>query len=363
MKYFFYFFFLILLTTCEPIPLPIHMPTSPIFEMIGTVGNKPLNLAAGVNELELTTNVEPAPLQVVIHRGELHTKNCTSLCKGSLKLALRQNRSESKNISIGRKFYYNPVKDSLSVSAINTSVLKNENASKYTYIWTVNGKEVSKKEVLSFNIQPSSLGTVCLFVNHPNGNEASQCQIIDFNLLDSFPGLKVSIEPSINANKNGQLKAIVKGAGPFKFLWNSKISSDKDLLELDLKKESHHCVEVKDRFGNKASACIDLKPEAKVKSQVDFELKYDQPKIRDWAQYNSVELTYVDDQAIEWTTSGSIQPSSSSFEILTVEPFEANSLQQSTKKIKIVFDALFFNRNKSTLQIKAKGTMALALPN
>ncbi len=366
-KYFVLFILSCMLTTCEKIELPIQMVGKPpIFELTGTIGNKPLKLAAGLNNLELQTGFEIAPLNVVILKGELNTKGCGTGCKGSLALAIRQNLFEfrsiaNKKIVVDRKPYYSNQRDSFVMTSVNRSVLTSGSSAKYKYKWTLNDKEYSEDEKIALSVTPIAPYRVCLAITHPDGSEANQCQVVDFNLLDSFPGLKVSIEPLLNQNKTWTLQAKVRGVGPFKYMWNNVVSDNAN-LEVDLKKATKHCLIVTDVKGHKASVCLDLHTEAKIRTKADFDLNYEASTLRSWTQYNTVELHYIDDQGVVWNTINPNQPGSSVFEILEEAPYEMNAQNQPTRKIKIKLNALLYSRNLAPRTINATGFMAVAVP-
>ena len=349
--------------TCNKIELPLNPIETPIFEMKATFGNQPVNLAAGIDGLELDTRFFAENLDVLILQGELKKKNCIPPCPTSLRVSLRQDHREflansGAGLSPGRRTIYHEGRDSFLVHAKSFSQLSNNG--RYDYKWTVNEKKVADKEVVSFPFNPQIKNTVCLYVSHPDGSNASQCQVIDYSLKDSFPGLKVSIEPQYNQTRGWTLVPKIRGTGPFKFKWDNK-SAD-PVLELDPKQASSHCITVLDARGNAASACVDFNPEGKIKCRADFDLTADVARLKEWTQFNTADMVFVNDRGERFLSSVMTQPSNATFEILEVTPFEENALQQPTRKLRIRFDLMLYGANKTAMPFKGSGTIAVAYP-
>lgn len=353
---------------CKKIELPIIMDpqqASPIFEMKAEVAGKPVTWTAGLNNVVLNTSFTSSPLEVLVLEGTLRDKGCATTCKQSLQIKLRYRASEflrdtSKNILPGRLIFFKGNPDSLQLKTKNNSVLANSSNGKYTYLWSINEIKYSDKESIAFNIKPQNKSKICLTIVHPDKSTASQCQSLDYSSIDSFPGLKVSIMPVQAANKNWSITAKINGIGPFKYFWDNK--STDPTTEIDTKAASYQCLTVYDVRGNTASACIDLQPEGKVKSRADFDFILSDPNVlKDFIQYNTAEMIYIDESGQSWSTANP-QRQSAHFEVLQVSPYIENEVKQATRKIKISFDADFYNANRSSIAIKGTGTMAVAYP-
>ena len=353
---------------CHKIELPIiidPVQVKPIFEMTGTVAGKPLMLTAGVNNVTLSTEFQSGSLEILSLEGILKNQNCSINCKQSLQLKLRYRQHEflrdtAKSILPGRMTFFRDTPDSLVLKVKNNSVLASSSNSKYTYQWTIDDKKYSDKESFLTSINPKIKSKVCLNIVHPDGSNSSQCQAIDFASLDSFPGLKVALIPIQLQSKLWTLMSRVEGVGPYKYVWDNK--SVTPTQDIDIKSASNQCLTVYDNRGNVASACVDLQPEAKVKSRADFDLVFDLTQLRELTQFNTVELIYIDENGVRWSTAGNVQKPISNFEILQVNSFQENTNKQSTRKLKIAFEAEFYNSARTAIAIKAIGTMAVAFP-
>jgi len=351
--------------SCNKIELPIKIAEAPIFEVKAVLGTQALNLAAGKENVILDTRFQQDELNVLKLIGELKKKDCVPPCPSSLRITLRQNNREftanpTRSIKTGRRAFFNAPTDSFLIHTKNTSILSNTGMAKYNFSWTVNDKKFTERENLSININPLVRNNVCMYVSHPDGSNASQCQAVDYNLADSFPGLKVNIVPQNVSNRGWVLVPVISGIGPFKYTWNNK-SSDPS-IELDLKQPSSNCLTVVDSRGNMASSCIDINPEAKIKCQANFDLNYDQSRLKEFIQFNSVEIIYVDDQGFRYASSSQVQPTASFFEILEESPYEDNDLKQATKKLKLNFDLYLYGNNRPRMTFKGAGSIAVAYP-
>jgi hypothetical protein len=205
--------------------------------------------------------------------------------------------------------------DSLVMKSKNNSLLAASANAKYVYVWTIDGNKFSDREVINFGLKPNFNSKVCLNITHPDGSYSDQCQTVDFSSIDSFQGLKVTILPVQVSNKIWNLQAKIEGGQkPIKYAWENKSTipgtSSNEVVELDIKSASNHCLTIYDHRGNTASACIDLQPEGKVKSRADFDINVvDQNMLKDFIQFNTVELIYTDDAGIVWSTANKNQKS------------------------------------------------------
>jgi len=352
--------------SCNKIEIPIKMAEAPIFEVKAVIGSQNFNLAAGRENVILDTRFQQEELGVLKLIGELKKKDCVPPCPSSLRITLRQNNREfmsspNRSIKTGRRTFFLTSVDSLLVQSKNTSVFSNTGgASRYSFVWTVNDKKITDKENISLRLNPLVRNNVCMHITHPEGSNASQCQAVDYNLADSFPGLKVNLVAKNIANKGWMLVSETTGTGPFKYSWNNK--SAESSIELDIKKQSSACVTVTDPRGNKASACADFNPEAKIRSLANFDLMYDQSRLKEFTQFNTVEVLFIDDQGFVFSSSGQLQPATSFFEILEESPYEENDQKQATKKLKLNFDLILYGNNKPKMTFKGGGSIAVAYP-
>jgi hypothetical protein len=358
---------------CNKIELPLIVENAkPIFEMNTEVAGTPVKLSAGVNNVILTTDFMTASFDMLTVQGVLHDQGCSINCKQSLGLKLRYRNREfirdtSKSIVPGKMNFFKGSPDSVMMKSKNNSVLSANSNTKYSFLWTIDDKKFSDHELISFNVKPNLKSKVCLTVNHPDGSNANQCQQVDFSAVDSFQGLKVSIIPYQLANKNWILRAQIEGGiEPIKYVWENKSNtpstSNGVSEELEIKSASNHCLTIYDARGNSASACIDLQPEAKIKSRADFDLNTDPNMLREFMQFNTAEMIYTDENGQVWTTANTNQKANSFFEIIQVKPYQVNDQKQSTRKLQISFSADFYNAARSSITIKGNGTMAVAFP-
>jgi hypothetical protein len=107
---------------------------------------------------------------------------------------------------------------------------------------------------------------------------------------------------------------------------------------------------------------VDFNPEAKIRSLANFDLIYDQSRLKDFTQFNTVEITYVDDQGFRYSSSDQVQPGTAFFEILEDSPFEENDLKQATRKLKLNFDLMLYGNNRPKITFKGGGSIAVAYP-
>ncbi|MEP7321503.1 MAG: hypothetical protein ABI761_06270 [Saprospiraceae bacterium] len=373
MKYLVFIFLLCIVWECNKIELPLIVENpKPIFEMNTEVAGSPLKLSAGVNNVILYTDFNTSSFEVLTLQGVFRDQGCSVNCKKSLALKLRYRLREfvkdtAKSIVPGRMTFFKGTPDSVLMKAKNNSMLSSSGTAKYSYLWTIDDKKFSDRELINFNLKPNSKYKVCLMINHPDGSNASQCQTVDFSSVDSFQGLKVSIIPQQLANKNWNLRAQIDGGlEPIKYAWENKSNvpstSSGASAELEIKSASNQCLTIYDSRGNSASTCIDLQPEAKVKSRADFDLNTDPVMLKEFMQFNTVELIYTDENGQIWTTATANQKPNYFFEIIQVKPYQSNDMKQPTRKLEISFSADFFNAARSSISIKGNGTIAVAYP-
>ncbi len=373
-------FFLIIcigLMTCKKIDIVMNDPNNPnngqtgqvqpIFQINGTLGNNPLKIIAGQNNIEMATDFSAAKLQLVNLTGIFKSKNCTANCKGSFRFNIRQNNQlipnpgSNQNLK-GTYVYYLGIRDSLKVSTKNTSTLSSSSTAKYSYVWTVNDRSISDNESVIFNFNPDNITKVCLNIKHPDGSKASQCQVMSFTNLDSATAFKVDLKNE-KSNSNWVLTPLIFGAGPFKYQWDGQPVKDAGQLEYEDAKGFTGCLTVTDRYGNTANTCVDISSGGKIKSKANFDMYTDQASLLAWLQFSTVDLTYIDDNGLEWNTNASKQTLSSYFNIVEDVAFDKNDKGQNTRKLKIDFNSVLVNKNGQTMPVKANGVIAVAVPN
>ena len=106
--------------------------------------------------------------------------------------------------------------------------------------------------------------------------------------------------------------------------------------------------------------CIRDRGKIKLKSQ--FVIEYNLGRILEIAQFNTVELFYIDADGVMWASSARNQSSNSIFEILEDAQYELNDKSQPTRKLKIRMDGLVFNSKGESAPLRLAGTMGVALP-
>ncbi|MEP7267777.1 MAG: hypothetical protein ABI844_09125 [Saprospiraceae bacterium] len=362
-----YFILLILFfIACTTVELPIDMgqEAKPIFELTGTINNKPITFTAGIENKILSTDLLKRTYQVIELKGIIRNQACNIPCNESFTLKLRENSSlflsSGSTSLVGTRPFYRLVPIAIGVKTMNTSILPNSANGKYLFDWTINGRQFSEKENIVYESIDEDLSTICLNITHSDGSKASQCQVIDLNLLDTFPGLKVNLLTELKSNKTWQLVPRIFGLGPFKIAWDN--NNQDSVWIIDQKQASDVCIRVYDSKSNVASECINLNPEGKIKCKSDFAVSIDRQRLRELIQYHSVEFSYIDINGKEWSTAFDSQPAISSFEILESTDYQLNDKKQNTKKLKIKLQAQLFTAQGESQIIRLAGTMGVAVP-
>lgn len=357
--------FSLLMTTCQTIEIPIDMDSKekPVFEITGTLGNKAIGLAAGKDNFVLSTSFENLKFQVLQLTGNLKAQSCDLNCKPALRLNIRQHANEFnsrpiKAIGTGKRSFYKFERDSILIKSDNQSTLSNTSNAKLQYAWTVNDKKHSTEENIIL-VNNGLDSKICLTTSHPDGGSATNCQIVDFTPFDSLPGLRVNLV-SRTENKMQKLAVIVNGKGPFKYSWDGNKSTDSN-IDWD-GKQTNQCVTVIDVNGNKATDCIVLTPEGRIKLKSEFKIEYESRRILEIAQFNTVELHYIDTDGVVWSSSIKEQHPGAVFEIVDEMPYDFNDKGQPTRKLKIKMDCSMFTAKGESSNLKLTGTMGVAIP-
>jgi len=357
--------FCLLTATCQTIEIPVDMvgKEKPVFELNGTIGNKSIGLAAGKDNFVLSTSFENLKFQVLQLTGNLRAQSCDMNCKPALKLHIRQHANEFssrpiKSVGIGRRPFYKFERDSILLKSKNQSTLFNTTNAKFQYLWTVNDKKNSTDENITL-VNNGSDSKICLTVSHSDGSSATNCQLVDFNPFDSVPGLRANLVLRTE-NKIQRLGVVVNGKGPFKYNWDGNKSTD-PYIELDGKQTSQ-CVTVIDINGNKATDCVVLNPDGKIKLKSEFKIEYESRRILEIAQFNTVEFLYIDTDGVLWSSSSREQQPGSIFEILDESAYDLNDKGQPTRKLKIKIDCSMFTPKGESSNLKLTGTIGVAIP-
>ena len=78
----------------------------------------------------------------------------------------------------------------------------------------------------------------------------------------------------------------------------------------------------------------------------------DQASLLAWLQFSTVDLTYIDDNGLEWNTNASKQTLSSYFNIVEDVAFDKNDKGQNTRKLKIDFNSVLVNKEDNAGESK-----------
>ncbi len=73
---------------------------------------------------------------------------------------------------------------------------------------------------------------------------------------------------------------------------------------------------------------------------------------------SNVTVNYTDGSGILYTSNSSLQPGSSTFQVLSVSPYQKNLSGDYTKMLKVTFSCLLYNGNSA---IPASGTAIIAV--
>ncbi len=346
---------------CEKVDVPEPEDERPVFFSKLQVGGDPIDLVAGEGDyfMDATFVQDSGTIDFV---GILRPKDCiTRLCPGSLRIGIRHvDRFDHSGIDVGASlqpktvdFAYKFRSDS---ALVRFTIANPSTDAAQKLSWSLDQLTGSTKPLLTTKMIRDRDYRVGLQINQ-RGCTSRQVQTI--RLPEGGCRSKIKI------NSNNLLSVRSNGTPPLTYNWmNQSKDSVFQLRPATANMRENIWVRVTDARGCVSESEIGFNSLSKDQYCIaDFTYETERIVNRDHFQLGKVTIDYVSEDGVVFTSNYLQQPTTSIFEISSVEDFKANNLGQPTKKIKLNFSALLFAaRNDQTLEMQGETVFAVAYP-
>jgi len=360
-----------LLITCKKETLPpSSVENHPIFSFVGNVGGNALSLQAGLNNYYMYSSyVQDSG--VYSFTGTL--KNTTTN-NNSIQIIINDDtivpHNDSSNINksviAGNTYYYKiPGGNSTSDSVAFTPLIYSGNPSAFTYTFgdgnftsTTNTKPVWH---VYKNLQDY---TTRLAVEFDCGLDTISNPV---NLMKqaSSPPLITSISSTLTAGDTVKFTAfVIGGTSPYVYIWrfgdggtsssvNPEHSYPKDTI-------IYTCtLNVVDRklIPSQAYNYRPIQNPDTNLCRMDYSIS-EPIHISNPHSLSNITINYTDGNGNQYTSNNSLQPLTSSFQVMSVSNYQNNENNNKTKMLKVTFSCMLYNGNNS---VPASGTAIIAV--
>ena len=326
---------------------------SPVYFSKLTVNGAPVELVAGIDSYFMYSSVKQDSNQMRTFVGELKKVDCSSSCPQTLKIEINDYKFSSGgnpsviDSSLRSQTYAYEVKSPAPAYAVQFISSFNRFAYPSSYQWSFGDGKLINDQNPTHVYNAGGKYEICLTVKSINGCSSSMCSMHRIS--------KNGMLATVSSTATGQNlidfePKILGGKAPYTCRWN--MGDGKPVLEKNGKFSYNYTyrgsypvsLKVTDALGDTCSA------------RFNAVTKNDSSSCA--ANYGIVsvsEVTFVQDKlskiAVSWTDqNGTVyssregtQPSSSFFQVLSVQDNELNEKGERTKKLQVKFNCKVFN--------------------
>jgi PKD repeat protein len=321
-----------------------------VFYFKGTINNTPISLGAGVDDYYMQSTYQQDSLGVYNFIGNLGKQNCDN-CPNTLQIKINDFKVSALNA---------PTKIDSALQARNYSVLSGIDTSYSVQFNAIYNKTAS---VYNWDFGDGFTSTLanpthiynkrgnykaCLNIKGTNNCYGSICNEQKIG-LNGNP-CKTVVNSSYITSNNIQFTQNTSGTTPLSYLWDFGDGNKSTLANPShsyaISGSYRVILKVTDGNNDLALANYNVLTQNDVSScTTNYNVASITPIITQQTRLalSKVTITWIDGNGITYTSNNSLQPSSSYFEILSVEDYENNENNQKTKKIKIKFKSTVYN--------------------
>lgn len=320
---------------------------TPVFMLQGTLNNSPITIQAGVNGYYMYSSYSSGADSVYTFTGDLHQESCSGNCPNSLQVYIRDYQPHGSTgttnidsaLRLGAYAYFDTLAQQ-GMTVLFSNQVSNAD-SVFSYNWNFGDNSTSTLPNPIHNYVSPGMYNVCLTSTYMHNNVTNS-----HTFCDSVPVSPGGPCFSINTTTTPLggnffmdsvlFNASVTGGGvpPFTYLWDfgdSIPGSGNPAMHVYTPAGKYAIrLTVTD-----ASSCTMHKRKEIQTSQCDSTLVN-----FDWTQQPSsmlnlstVKIQWIDGSGTHYRTDWGTQPSNSSFQLLSVDPYDRNENGQLTKKI------------------------------
>jgi len=352
----FYFFCLCAFTflfssSCRKKETPVEVKEDPVFYFTGSIDGSAVSLKAGENDYYMYSSYGQDANNVYYFVGDLKQTNCTS-CKNAIRFRINDYKVSAVNapvvIDSSLVLQSYPLQlpgGSQSSYTINfkSYTASNTGSSVLTYDWDFGDGTTSADPNPVHTYTSSGNYSVCLKVTFSGGsNNSTTCRTV--KIKNSSIGCSVNIlgNASIFTGDAATLTASFGVPSPSaSYQWSTGETTSSIVVSPSSMK-SYSVVACRPDMG----CCDSSKVTVFVNSScctADFDDYVDTLQTLNPYSLSNITVTWTDNAGVVYTSNNAQQPSSSYFQITSVQDYLKNQNNQPTKKLHLKFKCKVFN--------------------
>jgi PKD repeat protein len=345
---------------------PIETQES-VFSFTGKMNGSQVTLASGISNYFMYSDTQTDANNTELFIGEMKQKNCSGNCGGSLKLILKDYRSESSlatpiDSSLRSKFYNYSTPAGTANSYSVTFIPQFLGGTPLNYNWTFHNGTSTQMNPSKIYTEPGKY-SVCLSVQSTGSCSSSLCNNIKIGQLGNIieSGFAVSSPTGNVLNFTAQP---VLGSPPYSYDWGFGDGNNSTLANPSHTYAANGIylvtLTVTDAKGQSSSYNNNVNTQSPGSCMT--RISFVKSPIANTTNFANVTIEWTDAAGTVYTSSDNSQSPGSGFEIKSVEEYLTNDKGQKTKKIKAAFNCTLYSGANTILVEEAELVFALAYP-
>lgn len=355
---------MIILLSCKKKEEPVVTNDPPVFFFQGKINGSATAIYSGTNDYFMYSDHGVDVNNVKEFRGELKTRSCSE-CTNSLKLIIKDYRLLDLTPTIIdssiRSRFYNYCTPAGTPNSYNVNFIPQFfGGSPQSYNWTFHDGNSNATNPLKIYSQPGEYN-VCLNINSTSSCSSSLCNTIKIGQTGN--GVEVGFSHSApigNALSFTAQPAL--GFPPYSYSWNFGDSFSSNVANPTHTFSTNGVylvtLTVTDSKNNSAQFQMNVGTSSPGTCMAKF--NYVKSAISNSINLANIILEWTDQNGNTYSSNSNLQPSTSGFEIKTVNEYLNNENHQKTKKISAKFNCILYNGSSSILIEDAEIIFAVA---
>lgn len=363
-------FCLLLAVSCKkPLPADIEDTSSPVFYAKCEVNGLPLKLEAGSNDYYMNSSFYvDSVTKVYVFKSDLSQSNCKSNCNFALSILINNSQllpagapmDVNTGIRPGVYRFNSHQLPPISYRATFTPLTPNMNEEHYAWSFEA-GAPIDAYEVT----QDLNPGTYSVKLDYRNAH--GTCNASHVNVFDVANPLQTSVS-SVNTDGLSYRFSTepTGGTGPYQYVWdfddNTTVSNSPNPTHTYTQQGWYRVkLLLTDSKGNTCTSYYQLLVSDGSGCAANFKASF--VPLPDTTALSAVTILFTDASGKVSSSKDFVQPSGSSFEIVSVEDYKQNDQGLPTKKVKIRFNCTVNNGSDQLVIRNGEAVIAVAYKN